>query len=292
VRALFRARRWLALSLSAALFAGAPSVAATYSLAAVDVTAGQVGAAGTSCLGGADVAIIYRAVPARGVVIAQAHYDAGAHQRAVELFAEGKTPAEVLEAVAHGGDDSSPWRQFAVLDLQGRVATFTGARADPVAGDLQGQAGSLHYSAQGNLLTSERVLTQAAEALLEPACDLTERLLRALEAGGRDGNGDRRCTELGIPSDSAFVRVEAAGGDPVASLVVASSGSANPLLQLRALYESYRAAHPCAKPRAAATTRGSEGGCSTSSSSSAPPLVGLGLLSFGLLRWRRRRTLR
>ena len=231
---------------------------ATYSVAAIDLARGEIGAAGTSCLGGQDVAVIYRAVPGIGVVIAQAHYNAATHQRGVELLARGYTPEEVLLGLtALESDADAELRQYAVVDVMGRVAHFTGQNTDRVALSRAGEAEYVHFSAQGNLLSDEAVVHGSAEAMSQPSCDLAERLLRALEAGGSDGQGDSRCTGSGIPGDSAFLEVATTSGEPLISLSVPSSGRDDPLLALRSQLSSLRAEHPCedAKPatRAAAS---------------------------------------
>jgi uncharacterized Ntn-hydrolase superfamily protein len=276
-----------------ALFVGAtlclPAEArATYSIAAVDLARAEFGAAATSCLGGGDVAVVYRAVPMVGVMLAQAHYDGDAHQRGIELLAQGQTPSEVIEAITTGGDGRSAFRQYALVDLTGRVAAFTGANADPVALDQRGESSTLRFSVQGNTLSSEAVVRSAARAASGPACDLAERLLRALEAGALDGNGDSRCTGAGIPADSAFLQVEAANGETVVSLSVPSSGSANPLLGLRAQFQAFRAEHPCSLPEEApAKAKSASGsGCSLTGKAGHAPWVSV-LLALALTQRRR-----
>jgi hypothetical protein len=104
------------------------------------------------------------------------------------------------------------------------------------------------YSVQGNILTGAAVLDQAASAFEADACDLAERLMRALEAGAEHGQGDSRCTGAGIPSDSAFIEVdrpdETAGS--YLRLSVADTAPESPLPKLRALFDAWRATHPCA----------------------------------------------
>jgi len=51
-------------------------------------------------------------------------------------------------------------------------------------------------------------ITQSAAAFEAGGCDLAERLMLALEAGAQHGEGDARCKERGIPSDSAFIEVD------------------------------------------------------------------------------------
>jgi uncharacterized Ntn-hydrolase superfamily protein len=264
---------------SVALFAGttlffAAEARATYSIAAVDLTRAEFGAAATSCLEGDDVAVVYRAVPTVGVMLAQAYYNGTAHQRGIELLARGQTPSEVIEAIT-ASDDNASSRQYALVDLAGRVAAFTGTNADPLALDRRGESGAIRFSVQGNTLSSEAVVSGAIRAAGEPACDLAERLLRALEAGALDGNGDSRCTGAGIPADSAFLRVEAANGETVVSLSVPSSGSANPLLELRAQFQAFRAQHPCSLPEQASARAASDSGsgCSFAGKASRTPWV-------------------
>jgi uncharacterized Ntn-hydrolase superfamily protein len=275
--------------LAGATLCFAAETRATYSIAAVDLARAEFGAAATSCLEGADVAIVYRAVPTVGVMLAQAHYDGNAHQRGIELLAGGQTPGEVLEAITTGSDSRVAFRQYAVVDLMGRVATFTGSNADPVALDQRGESATLRFSVQGNSLSSEAVVSGAARAAGEPACDLAERLLRALEAGALDGNGDSRCTGAGIPADSAFLQVEAASGETVVSLSVPSSGSANPLVELRAQFQAFRAQHPCSLPEAApaGAAPGPEPGCSLAGKTSRVPWVSA-LLALATVAVRRR----
>jgi hypothetical protein len=204
-------------------------------------------------------------------------------------------------------------RQYGVADLEGRVAAHTGTETYVYAGDRQGMSGSFVYSVQGNTLTGETVLTQMAAAFEGGGCDLAERLVLALEGGALGGGGDNRCTPDGIPSDSAFVQVDREG-EPAGSylkLQVPSSSSTNPMVELRAGFDDWRASHPCPMPTAGAG--GSDGGagrggaagmpaspvrfeedggcgCRTARRGGTPEAVLWGILAFGLVvsrRWNR-----
>jgi MYXO-CTERM domain-containing protein len=90
--------------------------------------------------------------------------------------------------------------------------------------------------------------------------------VRALEAGAMGGQGDRRCTPDGIPADSAFVQVDREG-EPAGSFLelhVPSSGNDDPLVELRADFDTWRASHPCPSTAGgggdAGTTAGHGGG--------------------------------
>lgn len=253
---------WTLLTVATSL-GSARDARATYSIAAVDTATRQVGGAGTSCLNGSNVYIIYGSVPGVGVVHAQATFSQAGRDRAVELLMQGTAPSDIIAAItANSFDRNSGVRQYAVVDLDGRVAAFTGSGTQRFADDRQGTPGSFVYSVQGNILTGEAVLTQASTSFEAGGCDLAERLVRALEGGAMGGQGDSRCTPDGIPSDSAFVQVDREGETrgSYLELHVPSSGNDNPLVELRADFEAWRATHPC--PTASA---GAGGGAGTSS---------------------------
>jgi uncharacterized Ntn-hydrolase superfamily protein len=256
-----------------------------------------MGGAGTSCLNGDDVYVIYRAVPGRGVVHAQAYYFAKGRDRAAELLDDGTPPTDIIKQITLPSfDDNVVLRQYGIVDLSGRTAGFTGSSTTPFARDRQGVAGTFAYSVQGNILTSGKVLDHAASAFEQMGCDLPERLMNALEAGARGDEGDSRCTGKGIPADSAFLQVESPTGaaGSYLSLRVQTSGEQNPLPLLRSKLDAWRMQHPCQmltpiEVTANDTEAGDGGGCScravAANSSGA-----LGWLFGGLLvvAWRRR----
>ena len=220
----------------------------TYSIAAVDQLTREVGGAGTSCLGGEDVYVIYAAVPGRGIVQAQARYSLAGKQRAIELLEQGQAPADIVSAITQASfDGNAAVRQYGIVDVEGNAAGFTGDQTMPYADDRQASVGTLTYSVQGNILTSAAVLDQAAAAFEGGGCDLAERLMSALEAGAQGGEGDSRCTPDGIPSDSAFLQVESPDAEVggYLALRVESSGAQDPLPLLRAKLDAWRAEHPC-----------------------------------------------
>jgi uncharacterized Ntn-hydrolase superfamily protein len=183
-----------------------------------------------------------------GVVHAQALFNGAARQRAVQLLSSGQSPDQVLSAITDlAFDPRVATRQYAAVDVSGRIAAFTGADAQTFAGDVQGQSGAYTYSVQGNILTSAAVLTQAAQAFEANGCDLAERLMAGLAAGASGGEGDSRCTAGGIPSDSAFLQVDAPEAAPgtFLSLRVPSSGTADPLVLLADLFAQWRTQNPC-----------------------------------------------
>jgi len=266
----------------------------TYSIVGADTKSHEVGGAGTSCLTGDDVYVIYRGVPGHGVVHAQAYYSLASRDRAAELLGLGDSPVDVLDAITLPSfDNNIAIRQYGVVDVLGKSAAYTGTRTMSYAGDRQGSASHFAYSVQGNILTSVQVLQQAGAAFELGGCDLAERLMLALEAGAHGGQGDSRCTGKGIPSDSAFLQVERpelAEGDYL-SLHVESSGDEDPLPQLRAKLEAWRVQHPCPVKAASSTAdaHASSCGCRTAGTQASDAT---GLLVGGLLvvAWRRHRA--
>lgn len=266
----------------------------TYSIVGVDVASGQVGGAGTSCLMGEDVYVIYQAAPGHGVVHAQAYYSNAGRRRAAQLLADGTAPADIIAQItATSFDAQASLRQYGIVDLQGRTAAFTGTDTMPFADSLQGSAEGFAFSVQGNILTSQRVLDQAASAFESAGCDLPERLMSALEAGAQNQQGDKRCTPQGIPSDSAFLQVEApdtpSGG--YLALRVKTSGDKNPLPLLREQLDAWRAQHPCPVPPAKPSSAADDSGCSchvTAPASSLPGALAGFLLGCLLVVARRR----
>jgi MYXO-CTERM domain-containing protein len=196
-------------------------------------------------------------------VHAQATWNEAGLERALELLGNGFAPQEILDQIlAPGFDAQASTRQYGIVDVVGRVTGFSGEDNRAYAGDHQGEAGGMHYSAQGNILTSELVLTRSAAAFEAAGCDLAERLLLALEAGAAGSEGDSRCTaSRGIPSDSAYLRVDRPDEPPGSYLAlrVPTSGNADPMLALREDFETWRASHPCPSVAGSAGATGSAG---------------------------------
>jgi len=233
------------IAVAAAVFLPATATA-TYSIVGTDPQSGEIGGAGTSCVGPMDVYAIYGGAPGYGVVHAQAWLNDEGRLRAVELLAQGVSPEDILaEITDETFDASASIRQYGIADLQGRAAAFTGEDNSDYAGDAQGTVGAFTYSAQGNILTSEAVITQAVAGFEGEGCDLAERLMMALEAGGENGEGDSRCANQGIPADSAFIHVDLQDGTELLHLSVTDTSPDNPLVELRALFDAWRVDNPC-----------------------------------------------
>jgi uncharacterized Ntn-hydrolase superfamily protein len=237
----------LAVALLGVVEGYSPRAEATYSIVATHQTSRQVGGAGASCVGEASVyAIIYGVAPNYGAVHAQALSNTEARDTAVEMLADGIDPEVIVAAITSPEFDSEiDYRQYGVVDLEGGAAGYTGAANAMYAWDLQGIIEEYTYSVQGNTLTSAEVIDSAEEAFTEEGCDLADRLMRALEAGGADGQGDSRCTDDGIPADSGFVHVDLEDGADFLHIEVVDTSPENPLILLREQYDAWRLENPC-----------------------------------------------
>lgn len=221
---------------------------ATYSIVATDQGTQQVGGAGTSCVGAFSVRQIYGVAIGHGAVHAQAQLSLVGRDRAVLRLRDDVDPVDIIaEITAPGFDFFSAVRQYGIVDLAGRAAGFTGRSNMPYAEDRQGSVDLYTYSVQGNILTSVAVIDQAEAAFQSMGCDLADKLMLALEAGAEGGEGDRRCTPRGIPSDAAFIEVDPVDMDEGSylRLEVTNTSPENPLVLLRTLFDAWRADHPC-----------------------------------------------
>ncbi len=224
-----------------------PSAGATWSIVAVDPATGQIGGAGTSCVGTLDVSIIFGAAPGKGAVHAQAYFNEQGRDQAVELLTQGVAPTEIITTITGSSfDPQSSYRQYGIVDMQGRSAGFTGQNTTQWTGDIQGSVNGIIYSAQGNILTGQPVVQRTFDRFAaQTSCDLTANLWEALKAGRAESEGDSRCTPNGIPSDSAFIRVVDSAGNIIVNLSVVGDSPEDPLDRLQVLFDQWRATSPC-----------------------------------------------
>ncbi len=237
------------LALVATLLVVPMTTQATYSIVATDSKTRQVGGSATSCIGSIPVSIIYGSAPNHGAIHAQARFDFTSIyilKMVAHLLAKN-TPAAVIGVITDPEvDPMYSERQYGVVEF-GRAAGYTGTANNSYANDIQGTFETYAYSIQGNILTSQAVLDQAKAAFVSGGCDLADRLMLALEAGAQNGEGDQRCTPNGIPSDSAFIHVDAADKTVVLHLEVVGTAPTSPLLKLQTQYNAWRKDNPCPK---------------------------------------------
>jgi uncharacterized Ntn-hydrolase superfamily protein len=213
---------------------------ATFSILAYDSVTGEVGGAVQSRVFAVGNGVLW-AEAGVGAAATQAIVDVGYGPRAIALLREGITPAQVIRAIWESDPDPRPsdWtkegRQFAVVDVHGNAAAYSGPKATPWAGDKRCTAKGSVCTAQGNILAGPQVVDSMVAAFERTAGQhLSLRLLAALEAGQLAG-GDKR----GMQS-AAMLIVKKDGGvwlhnDTVLRLQV--DDNPEPIKELRRLVE-------------------------------------------------------
>lgn len=177
----------------------------TFSIVARDPATGEMGVAVQShwfAVG----QIVPWAEAGVGAVATQSFVDPSYGKLGLDLLRAGKSAPDTLRALL-GGDASCEVRQVGVVDANGTVATFTGARdivaAGGIAANMTGEAnvpcgsagGKLSvgrdFAVQANLMASDRVWPAMEKAFRESKGDLADRMLAALDAAQAAG-GDIR----------------------------------------------------------------------------------------------------
>lgn len=246
----------------------------TWSIAAVDPATGDVGVAVSSCVpthGDAVAAL----VPGKGAAATQAGFDVDNRNRVFEAIQEGLTAEEViLRMTDPDWDDELERRQYGVVTMHDGLVHAAGFTTPLRQGTTTDDDGSTRYAgvmsdashgvtSQGNTLESSEVVSRPLEAFRwnDPAGfnTLSDRLMRALEAGSIAG-GDVRCNTETIRQTAAMaLLLVARGGDePYAteSIGMTDAGTANapwlalsvsterlaenPLIELRRQYDEWR----------------------------------------------------
>jgi uncharacterized Ntn-hydrolase superfamily protein len=166
----------------------------TYSILARDPGTGALGVGVQSHAFGVG-RVVGWLEPGVGGVATQAFVNVGLGPRGLDLLRAGRPAGQTLEALL-ATDDMPAYRQLAVIDAEGRVASFTGERCVPAAGSRSGD----QVVTQGNLLASDEVYESMVDAYASSTGDLAERILAALRAA-EDAGGDAR------GSQSAAIKV-------------------------------------------------------------------------------------
>src|SRR5215831_5822101 len=107
----------------------------------------------------------------------------------IELLEIGMTPQQALDMMVRS-DEGRDSRQVAILDIQGRTASWDGAGNS----EWKGHKCGVNYCAQGNTLVGPETVEFMARSFESSSGPLAERLLDALEAGEAHG-GDKRGME-------------------------------------------------------------------------------------------------
>lgn len=200
---LFPKRAFLALTLALLTLPLLPAPAsATWSIIAVDTRNNLVVIASATCVTaqglrarGGLMGIQAVIVPGIGVAAAQAGVD-GTHANQTLIFeelAKGTDPDDILSMLSE--DENFQRRQFGIVDLQGRMAGFSGQGNGFAALAIQSEVRDegIFFAVQGNILESEAVVLEAVAAFLAAEGTVVDRVMAGMEAADAAG-GDSRCS--------------------------------------------------------------------------------------------------
>jgi len=160
-------------------------LAHTFSIVAVDEQTGDIGVAVQSHWFSVG-SIVSWAKAGVGAVATQSLVNASFGPRGLQLLKEGKTPQQALEILL-ASDEGRTFRQVAIIDAKGRVATYTGKNCIAEAGHIRGT----NYSVQANMMLNNTVVPAMSEAFEKSSGPLAERMVAALKAAQQAG-GDIR----------------------------------------------------------------------------------------------------
>ncbi|HUS81125.1 MAG TPA: DUF1028 domain-containing protein [Armatimonadota bacterium] len=178
-------------------------ITATFSTCAYDPATGEVGVGVQSKYFAVGAIVPWVAADA-GAIATQAWANTGFGWRGLQMIREGVAPEAIIGRLLDG-DERPSYRQVGIVDLQGRVANYTGEDCQEWAGAATGE----RFTCQGNLLTGPEVVEGMARAMAESEGEpLAERLMGSLEAGQAAG-GDRRGQQ-----SAAIVIAVAGRGEP------------------------------------------------------------------------------
>jgi uncharacterized Ntn-hydrolase superfamily protein len=204
----------------------------TFSIVARDPVTGNMGVAVQSHWFAVGAEVIWGEAGV-GVVATQSFIDPAYGPLGLDLMRAGKSAPEALRSLL-AGDEYADARQVAILDAQGHVASHTGKRCIPAAGNVVGE----NYSAQANLMGKPTVWPAMGKAFESAHGDLIDRLLAALEAAQGEGGDIRGKQSAAI----LVVRAKSTGrpwADKIVDLRVDDSN--DPINELKRLVRYHRA---------------------------------------------------
>ena len=211
----------------------------TFSIVAADPAQHEIGIAVQSKFLAVG-AVVPWAEAGAGAIATQAWANTSFGPRALELLRTGEPPDQIVQTLI-APDEGADDRQFGIVDVQGRSASFTGARCIAWAGGIAGDG----FAAQGNCLAGADVVGAMAATFRAARGTLADRLVEALSAGQREG-GDKRGQQ-----SAALIVVKPGGGyggfnDRYVDLRV--DDHAAPIDELARLLELHKLYHVPAAP--------------------------------------------
>jgi len=207
-------------------------LAHTYSIVARDPATGNLGVAVQSHWFQVGP-IVPWAEAGVGAVATQSFVKVEYGPRGLDLMRGGHSSQRALDTLL-AEDSARDVRQVAMVDSQGRVATWTGEKCIAEAGHRLGPG----YSVQANLMDSDTVWPAMAEAYESAQGDFASRLLAALEAAETEGGDIRGKQSAAL----IVVRAQSTGNSWEDRLVdLRIDDHSDPLAELRRLLELHNA---------------------------------------------------
>lgn len=168
---------------------------ATWSIILCDTRTGELAVGSASCVTNTNLKTYLPVVrPTIGVAVAQGMVDAtGANRLTIwNELANGTGPDDILQILAAQDPDHES-RQYAIVDVRGRIAAFTGSANEQLAGELTGRYGTIVYGIVGNGMAGDCALLPVEAAIINTPGGLPEKLMAAMEAA-RSMGGDGHCS--------------------------------------------------------------------------------------------------
>lgn len=157
----------------------------TFSIVARDPGTGEMGVAVQSHWFSVGTIVTW-AEAGVGAIATQSFVNASFGPRGLEMLKSGMTAQQTVDSLL-ATDEGREFRQLAIIDSRGNVASFTGRKCVQPAGNLVGD----NFSTQANLMINDKVWPAMAEAFKNTTGPLAERMIAALEAG-QEAGGDIR----------------------------------------------------------------------------------------------------
>lgn len=175
---------------------------ATWSIIAVDSESNLVVIASATCVTaeglrsrGGLKSIQAIIVPGVGVAAAQAAVDRTRENQMLiyEEMRKDTDPDVILDMLSE--DPNFQRRQFGIVDLQGRMAGFSGSgngfASLAVQSEIRDQG--IYFAVQGNILENHDVVLEAVAAIVDSEGTVVDRVMAGMEAASAAG-GDSRCS--------------------------------------------------------------------------------------------------
>ncbi|HUR10326.1 MAG TPA: DUF1028 domain-containing protein [Flavitalea sp.] len=208
-------------------------LAHTFSIVARDSKTGQMAVAVQSHWFSVGTAVSWGEAGV-GVVATQSFTNKSFGLRGLALLKEGKSPQESLDILL-SDDSAKDYRQVAILDKTGRVATHTGKKCIDMAGHANGD----NFSVQANMMLKSTVVPAMEKAWkANSELPLAERMMAVLYAAQKEG-GDIRGKQSAALLIVAPLATAAPWNDRLIDLRV--DDSADPIKEINRLLKMYRA---------------------------------------------------